>query len=78
MSSYRRQCRMFQQLCLGMLAVGLSLPIFLSLAFPSVLVSPAIWNFLQIGGLTGGIVFWFLGKFGKKADEPQAAEPTPA
>lgn len=77
MSSYHRQCAQYLQVSLAMLAIGLILPLAMAFVVPSVSVSPAIWNFLQIGGLTGAIVFWIMGTMGrsKAAAEQPASEP---
>jgi hypothetical protein len=71
MSSFSKRCRFLLTVCLGMLCVGLALPILLAFTVPDVRVSPSVWDFLQLGGLGGAIVFWFLSKFGK--DQPTGA-----
>lgn len=76
MSNFHTECQRFQQISLTMLAVGLVLPIALALTLPSLTVSPVVWNTLQIGGLVGGVTFWFLKKLSPSKAEP--AEPTSA
>lgn len=54
------QC--YRNVCLGMLAIGLCLPMILGLLYPNLHVSPFYWNFLQMCGLIGSIVFSSLGR----------------
>lgn len=77
MGTYHQQCRLFQKICLAMFAIGLALPLVLAFTLPSVVVSPAVWNFLQIGGLTGSIVFWVLKGIVKEA-KPVVEQPAAA
>ena len=77
MGNYHQQCRLFQKISLAMFAIGLALPLVLAFTLPSVVVSPAIWNFLQIGGLTGAIVFWVMKGIVREA-KPVAEQPVAA
>lgn len=63
--NYHQQCRCYLLISLLMFAVGMGLPIMLALAAPQVLISPAIWNFLQIGGLMGTLVFAVLARLSR-------------
>ncbi len=63
--NYHQQCRRYLLVCLLMFSVGMGLPIALALAAPQVLISPAVWNFLQIGGLLGAVVFGVLARLSR-------------
>lgn len=63
--NYHQQCRCYLLISLLMFSVGMGLPIALALAAPQVLISPAIWNFLQIGGLMGTLVFAVLARLSR-------------